>query len=533
MSKNMRRTAFGSLALVAFVTAFVLTASVSAFDLDSLLVKSVGGEQAKDRMESVRTFYLKGNVSLNGMPGKMELAYLYPDRLLFRMDLGGFSLAQGVDGVTAWQQDHNGAVSELSGYEKRELRNQLFFYSCSYLFDDRESGGKEYLGLEDRDGVTCHKVAFYPFNQDTVYAYFDTATADMIQMVSQLDNLTSITTSDDFRTVEGIRQAFHSKMKTLEAPISMESFVTYCRYDTTLAVSMFERPDNTVRDYGFPSEKDVVSVPFNYINGHIYVPVTINGKRKVRLILDSGASANIFNEKALDGLNLEPIGKLPAKGVAGYEEADLYKTDSLQIGDLTLYSQVGGAMDLSMIGDSVMNEPFGGVLGYDFLSRFPMSLDFKNQTLVVYNPDRFVPKPGGTIIPFRLTMNIPTVRAELDSVSGDFIVDLGNAFGVIVHEEFYKRHNLQDRLKNIQEAPGSLGGVGGGVKNLSAVADRFAVGEIEIPDMWLMIARTGQGLTGSAELAGNIGSQFWRQYEVLLDYPRSRLIVYPPDQEGN
>ena len=530
MSKNILRTALGSLVLITFVVACVPT--VDAFDLDSLLVKSVGGEQAKARIESIRTIYITGEVNLNGMPGKMQLAYLYPDRMLLRIDLGGFSLAQGIDGATVWQQDHNGAVSEMSGYEKKELQNQLFFYTCSYLFDDRDAGGKEYLGLEDRDGVTYHKVAFYPYNQDTVYAYFDTSTADMVKMVSQLDNLTSVTTSDDFRSVEGVRQAFHSKTTSPEAPISMETFVTHCTYDSTLAVSMFSRPDNTVRDFGFPSDKDAVEVPFNYINGHIYVPVTINGKRKVRLILDSGASANIFHKPVLDGLNLEPVGKLPAKGVAGYEEADLYRTDSLEIGELTLYSQVGGAMDLSMVGESVNNEPFGGVLGFDFLSRFPMSLDFANKTLIVYNPDSFVPKPGGAVIPFRLTMNIPTVRAELDSVSGDFIVDLGNAFGVIVHEEFYKRHHLQDRLLDIQEVPGSMGGVGGGVKQLSAIASQFSVGDIELPGMPVIIAQTGVGLTGSAELAGNIGSQFWRQYEVLLDYPRSRMIVYPSDQEG-
>ena len=130
------------------------------FNLDSLLVKSVGGKGAVERLASVETFYAHSSITLNDIPGESELYVALPDKIYYRVAIGPFEFVQAFDGHTAWTRDQNGMVSELSGFERATLMSMVFFQTYSYLFDDRLPGGREYLGVDERENVPVHKVAF-------------------------------------------------------------------------------------------------------------------------------------------------------------------------------------------------------------------------------------------------------------------------------------------------------------------------------------------------------------------------------------
>jgi hypothetical protein len=303
-------------------------------------------------------------------------------------------------------------------------------------------------------------------------------------------------------------------------------FAEHIAFDTDIDPDIFSPPESIVRDFRFPEGADSVVIPFVYERGHIYLTVVVNGQRKLRLILDSGASANIFHLPAVEDLELEEVGTVAAKGLSGYDEVKLVRTDSLTIGDLKMYNQVAGAMGVQGIGRASDDTPFGGVLGYDFLSRFPMLVDYEAETITVYEPEGFVPPGGGAEVPFRLTMQIPTIEASINGITGDYIVDLGNSLGVILHRDFFDRNGLAKRLDNFERLPKSLRGIGGGLGGQSAYAASFAFGEVRISSLRVMIPDASKGITGSSELAGNIGNLLLRQFSVLLDYPSQRMVFY-------
>ncbi|MBD3256908.1 hypothetical protein GF377_00650, partial [candidate division GN15 bacterium] len=319
MPDRISRRLLVGMAIILFLLAGT---RLSAFDLDSLLVKSVGGSAAVERIERLDSYYATGTITLNGMPGKFTAALMMPDKLRISIELGNVSLEQGYDGTTAWSRDFNGKVSEISGYEKQEVLNQVYLQTYAFLDADGEMGGREYLGMEARDGETYHKVALYPFNADTLYAYFDTATAHNEIIAGMMDNLETVSLQSDFREVEGVTVAFCSESMAIGAPLSTVSVTESLTLDTALEHSMFSPPGLEVTDFHFPPDQDSVVVPFVYTRGHIYVPAVINGKKRVRLILDSGASANVFNKPEVADLSLPVTGTMPAKGVGGYEEVD-------------------------------------------------------------------------------------------------------------------------------------------------------------------------------------------------------------------
>jgi len=504
---------------------------VAAFDLDSLLTRSVGGEAAVKRLQKVASIEITGRVLLNGQPGACEIYVVMPDKMYFSVDFGSFSLAQAYDGQTAWQRDHNGAISILSGFERQELISQTYLATYAYLLPDGLHGSCEASGLEEIDSSVYYKVSLIPLNQDTLYAYFDSETGRLERTVSYLDNLETVTLSDDYRLVEGVYVSAHSFSSGTGAPITSELFADNIAFDTDIDPDIFSPPSDMVQDYRFPEGMDSVVIPFDFERGHIYVTVVVDGHKKLRLILDSGASANVFHSPAIKNLGLVSVGTVAAKGLGGYDEVKLVRTDSMVIGDLVMYNQIAGAMDVRGIGQGTEGVPFGGILGYDFLSRFPLLVDFEAETITAYKPESFVPAEGGSEVPFRMTMQIPTIEADLNGIKGDFIVDLGNAFGLIIHRDFFDFHGLDKVLDDFGSLPHSLRGVGGGVGGRTAFAASFAFGDIRVNSLRVMIPESSEGLTGSSELAGNIGNLLLQQFKVLFDYPSQRLVFYGSGEE--
>ena len=495
------------------------------FNLDSLLVQSVGGPAAVEKLKSVTTVFASGRATMAGMPGTFQIYVATPDRICMQMNLDQFKLVQAYDGVTAWQKDQNGMVSELSGFEKRTLLSQIYFQTYSFLFRDRLHGGSEYLGTEEREGRQFHKVAFYPMFTDTVFSYFDVASAHQSFDVLYMDNLEVVTEYSNHRLIDGVLAALTSRSVAEVAQISVEMTVDSVVFNAAFDQALFQLPLSE-KNYRFPPQVDSVQVPFDLVAGHIHIPGNVNGRR-LTFILDSGASANIFHRPALDGLGLSVVGKLPAAGVAGYEMVDLVRTDSLGIGGLTLLNQVGGVLDLGLLSRSQPDTvPLGGVMGYDFLSRFPFLIDYQKELLTVYSPDSFEAPSGGHEIPFELTLQVPTIEAELIGFPGRYLIDLGNPFGLIVHYEFSRRNDLLKRLDDVQDMAGSIGGVGGGLAGKTAHAATFELGDIRISDLRVMLPDSGSGLAGSFELAGNIGNLLLGQFRVLFDYRAHQIIFY-------
>jgi hypothetical protein len=170
----------------------------------------------------------------------------------------------------------------------------------------------------------------------------------------------------------------------------------------------------------------------------------------------------------------------------------------------------------------------GGILGYDFLSRFPILVDYDDSTLTVFNPDGFEPPAGGVEVPFHLTMLVPTVSATIDSIRGDFIVDLGNAFGLVLHKRFADAERLDTVLTDQRDVQQSMGGIGGVTGGTTGKVPRFQVGDVVISDLPVLVPVGETGLAGSAELAGNIGNMVLERFRVLFDYGSARLILYDP-----
>ncbi len=516
--------------LASLIACSLSAGSLHGFDLDSLLIKSVGGTPAYRAISNLTGYAVEGNVRINDMKGRFKEIYMAPDLFYLELDIKDFNQVQAYDGRTAWQRDHNGQVTELSGFEKRELLATLYFESFSFLTEKLE-GSAEYRGETTFAGARCHEVVFFPLNTDTVWAYFDAETGLKRATVSLVDNMKSIAYSESFDTVGNILFTRTTTNTVEGVPLSSTFAVDKIELNEPVSPSIFAMPVAGAADYHFPSGMDKVSIPVDYSSGHLRLTATVNGSKKTRFILDSGASVNILDKADFEGLNLPGVGTIPTKGLGGYDEIQLVKCDSVAVGDLTLYRQVAGLLDLSTLDNpQTSGGHVGGLLGYDFLSRFPVMVDYSNSTLTVFNPDRFTPPDSGAEIVFRLIMQVPTIRGNLVGMAGDFIIDLGNPYGLILHRSFVEKNRLEERLDNVADNPGLFGGIGGALPGKTAFAATFEIGDVLIQSLRVVLPEQAPGISGSEELAGSIGNLVLEKFRVLFDYRNSRLILYDADK---
>ncbi len=512
--------------LLSLIVLLLSGVCASALDVDSLLLKSVGGEAGYRTVSTMISFRATGEVTMNGLKGRFLQVVVPPDRIYYELNFPQFSIRQGYDGVTGWQTDLNGRVSRISGFEEAELIKTLYTETYSHVVPERMAGSTAYVKDSVIDGVAYPLVEFYPLNKDTLRVLYDAVTGERVMQISKLDNIKTIISFDETVVVQNVPIPFRQSSVAIGMPLVIDWVIDTAQFNVPVDGAIFAQPASA--HMALPTGVDSVTIPFAYENGHIYVTATINGKKRVRLILDSGASATIFNSATVGEMELPAVGTMPARGVGGFVEVKLVQSDSVAIGDITLFDQIGGLMDLSGL-NVVRNDslPFGGIVGYDFLSQFPTSIDPLREVVTVYDPEHFVAPERGYAIPFDLTMQVPTVEASVNGIPGRFLIDLGNAMGVILHGPFVEANRL-DTLPRIEVGEGrKIGGIGGDVESRMVRIGELRVGEFRLQDIPAVISAGTSGMSGSVVVDGNIGNGVLRSYKVVFDYRHQVLYLLP------
>jgi len=515
------------LMLRATLVLLLLVSTAATFDLDSLLVESVGGPQALERLSRMENLVQEGRVVLNGIDGSSKDIFAPPDKYFSQMILAGVEFSMVLDGDNAWKTDMNGNVTEVTGFERDEALSTLYIGSYAYITKSGIPGDAQYRGIKRKDGQDLHQVTLYPMLRDTVEAFFDPTTARLVRYEAKMSEVTADVFLSDYRQVEGVWIAFKSKIIAQDAPLIIEGTIERIEFDAKLGPDAFARPGSSESAVDFPEKRRSVSVPMDYRAGHVRVLVTINGKTGW-MILDTGASTSMIDQAFVADMQLESAGALPVKGLSGYqEEVQLKRIDSMQLGQMTLRKSVVAVIDLEEFRIHGPGEHrFAGILGYNFLSSLPIMIDYQGGSVTAFNPDTFEPSPNGFPIPFEYTMNIPTVEGSVLGIPGKFLVDLGNPYGLILHGAFVDEHNLMNKLDDVKDHDLEMSGVGGKTVNRTAFLSTFRMGDILFNSMRVVLAESEQGVSGSERIAGNIGNMVLEGFRVLLDYPRSQIVVY-------
>jgi hypothetical protein len=125
------------------------------------------------------------------------------------------------------------------------------------------------------------------------------------------------------------------------------------------------------------ASKGATAIPVKVSGSKVIVSVNLNNSTAANLLLDTGASRTMISSRIAKLLRLQPMGSGRGYGIGGVVTVSTARVDSVKLGEMERQNL------LVMIHDFSPDPSYEGLLGFDFLSHFHMSLDLQKSLLVL------------------------------------------------------------------------------------------------------------------------------------------------------
>jgi hypothetical protein len=112
----------------------------------------------------------------------------------------------------------------------------------------------------------------------------------------------------------------------------------------------------------------------------ILLETTVNGKGPYRFVLDTGAGLTMISAELAKKVGVQRDKAQKAVGAGGSVEVHFGTVKALAIGETRIEALKVGIMDLSGISNAIDTD-IDGIIGYNFLSRFRVSVDYPKQAV--------------------------------------------------------------------------------------------------------------------------------------------------------
>lgn len=432
-----------------------------------------------------------------------------------------------LNGDHAWLHDWNGKTQELHG---DDLRLQVALALLhSFAAPEGGAGKPESLGADPTNKFLV--LRFHPKGGFPVTYYLNRTTYLPAKAeLPAFDGIETVTFAD-WRVVDGIKVPFAEKQQD---PVNTtELQLQRIVFNPTDKIS-FDKPADTAQDAFFLSDASKAGVDFNFDNQHILVPTKINGLGPIWFILDTGSNYNFINEAHLDQFHLKTYGSLETEGGANTTSGSYVESVTLRAGGVEVRNQHAGVLSMTGL-EKVMGVPIGGLLGYDFISRFVTAIDYPGLRLEFFDPKKFQYKGMGAAIPLLMQTSEPymeeSITVKSEKIPALFVLDSGAADAINLTSGFVKAHDLVDRAGDPNAKPKTLAGTEKeffGATTIRGLIDEVKLGPYTLRHVIGNLSVGTHGAYASNAFSGTIGEAIYSRFNrMILDYSRDRVILEP------
>jgi hypothetical protein len=489
------------------------------------------------------TSYTHAKLYAFGFEGTFASWYARPSRRYARTELGPFKLAEGVNGATAWRTDPTtGVVRPLADHDLDQALTSAWFEGERWA-ETGEGGGSVTLVGHEQDSLGTYTVLEVappdlagggrPIAVRRLW--FDDKTGLLAVMRSKDDQREVSTRLSDWRLAAGRKRAFVNESGVVTMPANRVKAVA----DTLLAnlevaglpFSAPQAASGGPAPVTWLATAGTATLPFDYRARHVWLKASVNGGPPENFLFDTGASVTVVDSSWAATHGLKTQGRMQASG-AGAAGGASFAT----LGTLRIASPANDGVELKDVKVAVLDvnpsfEPMfwrsmAGVIGYDVISRFVVTVDYDDSLLVLHDPATWT--YTGTEKPLPMVMNgtVPAVTGKLDDTDeGLFRLDVGSSSTVDVHAPFAKKTGLLNRMGKTTRFDGV--GFGGSFSSDVGRLHSMSLGPYAWDDPVVTVSHATEGAFASEEFAGNIGNRILERFRVTFDYERRRVYLEP------
>ena len=251
----------------------------------------------------------------------------------------------------------------------------------------------------------------------------------------------------------------------------------------------------------------------------------VQGTNLYSLMLDTGYGMTMLGAGHVERMKLRRTGEITIVGIAGEEPAGVFEGPEFDFGGITWRPRRVGALPDESRNRSRRRD---GILGSGFFRRFVVEINSRTRRVRLHDPNSFDYKGNGEILPLRFKSTTPIVEATVrlagsTPIPASFEIDTGCDGSLCIGKHFVSAHGLSET--NVAERAQRMG-VGGAIRTRAGSLSEIRLGNITVAqpaaDFFL------EGSPVDPPLTGHIGWDLLRQFNVILDYRRSRLILERP-----
>lgn len=532
----------GTRAAAALLTAIVLPqASAHAAITDAArpvvekYVEATGGRAALD---AERRTHARGRIESSSLDGTVEQWTEVPDKLALTIRLGTLRIRTGTDGVNAWETDlASKRVRVLEGRELERLKCDAWFENEMWAREGQGGGRVAFIATSFRERDVLHTLEVTPPVGTPRRLTFHGKTGLIVRTTTRHDQHESGAFLSEWKTLAGRKRAtLHDGVDQAlaflydEAPVErivLDSLDTRAHAD-----SIFVPPASQERAVTWLKQPGIARVDFRYGGRAVWIKASINGLPPADFLLDTGCSSTAIDREYARKAGLINEGQFGVQGIGGRAEASFARVRSIRIsgtsGDgIQLKEFKVGVVDLG--GDEEVGwRQMAGLIGYDVLGRFAVEIDYDKRVVTFHESKGFDYRGAGTPLDMRLVSGIPVVSVSMEGgCGGEFLVDVGNAAGTLVHGSLVKRCRMFSRFSDRKQLRVHSGGVGAALQSWLCRVDTLQVGPFAIPEAIVGLALATRGMAGSEDYAGNLGNSFLERFTCTFDYARRKLWLEP------
>lgn len=281
-----------------------------------------------------------------------------------------------------------------------------------------------------------------------------------------------------------------------------------------------------------------VEIPFIIEGGHLIIEASIGGGAPRPFMFDTGAS-HLITPDVAEGLKAAPVVRTSRVGGFGSKVsfAKVIKVDRITIGPVELEQQNVTVVEVpNHIVDRGSRPRLAGLIGSELLLHYAVTIDYARRTLILNAPG-FKPRAAKFSLPLTSAISLdglshPAIPAEIDGVSGDFIVDTGANGQVSMSEKFQSEHRPFANIAPVLHLV-TPGGIGGRTNVRMGFGKQVRIGPSIISPPLLSGIDPGNSSFGRSPIAyssGVIGNVMLANFVVTIDMPSARAYFEPVDR---
>lgn len=266
-------------------------------------------------------------------------------------------------------------------------------------------------------------------------------------------------------------------------------------------------------------------LPFEYYDGRrIFVSATVNGKQ-TQVMLDSGASSTVLDNRFATALGLKPHGNFKGEGSGGSADYSIVHGLTITLGKLTITPHEAVALDISSV-EKQLGHPLPVILGGDAFSKAVVDIDFTTHRIAFRDPASFESPAKATALPIAAHNENRAISVMVEQQPAMLLFDLGNGGALSLFPRFWDRPAFKEGRKLASTISGGWGGMG--IEKVTMVSS-VTLGGSTFHEVPATLDGTRSADARSGQLDGNLGMGLLSRFHLFVDFAHNRVLFEDSD----